>query len=160
MRWRPMTGQGRSPGRKTRITPLLRLSRPGNAATDAAPGATRFVFACTNRDVDALNAELRQVRQDRGDLSGPGVRLETRHGSAEFAVGDRVQFTDKRARIYNGNAGTITGIDARTGELRARLDGGREVSWSAAEFSGSGTATPGRDGRGDIEFAAHRPPDT
>ena len=49
--------------------------------------------------------------------------------------------TDKRAGIYNGNAGTITAIDQHNGTLRAVLDAaghskGREVVWSAAEFSG------------------------
>ena len=108
----------------------------------AEPDATRFVFAYTNRDVDTLNAELRQVRRDRGELGSPDVALETKHGVAAFAIGDRVQFTDtdKRARIYNGNVGTITGLDAHTGEMRAVLDGaggeGREVAWSAAEFQG------------------------
>jgi hypothetical protein len=60
-----------------------------------------------------------------------------------FAVGDRVQFTDtlKSAKIYNGNVGTITGLDARSGLLHARLDGpqgapGREVVWSGSEFDG------------------------
>ena len=69
--------------------------------TAAEPDATRFVFAYTNRDVDALNAELRQVRRDRGELLGPDVRFETKHGPAAFAPGDRVQFTDtlKAARI-------------------------------------------------------------
>jgi Ti-type conjugative transfer relaxase TraA len=110
--------------------------------TVAEPDATRFVFAYTNRDVDTLNAELRQVRRDRGDLAGPDVQFETKHGPAEFAVGDRVQFTDtdKRARIYNGNVGTITAIDGETGAMRARLDAaagqGREVTWSASEFIG------------------------
>ena len=111
--------------------------------TVAAPDATGFVFAYTNRDVDALNADLRQVRRDRGELLGPDVRFETKHGPADFAPGDRVQFTDtlKAARIYNGNVGTITGIDARTGVIQARLDAtaagqGREVIWSAAEFIG------------------------
>jgi hypothetical protein len=58
-------------------------------------------------------------------------------------AGGRVQFTDtlKAARIYDGNVGTIAGIDARTGLIRARLDStaagrGREVTWSAAEFIG------------------------
>ena len=39
--------------------------------------------------------------------------LETRHGPLPFAVGDRVQLTDtlKAARLYNGNVGTITGLD-------------------------------------------------
>ena len=79
--------------------------------TAAEPDATRFVFAYTNRDVDALNAELRQVRRDRGELGGGDVRFETKHGPADFSPGDRVQFTDtlKPARIYNGNVGTITG---------------------------------------------------
>ena len=112
------------------------------ADTAAQSGASRFVFAYTNRDVDTLNAELRQVRRDRGELGSPDVRFETKHGEADFAIGDRVQFTetDKKLHIYNGNAGVITGIDARTGQLTAKLDAaagaGREVVWSAAEFQG------------------------
>lgn len=80
--------------------------------TAAQPGAKRFVFAYTNQDVDTLNAELRQVRRARGELGSPDVRLTTKHGEADFAIGDRVQFTetDKRAHIYNGNAGTVTGL--------------------------------------------------
>jgi Ti-type conjugative transfer relaxase TraA len=110
--------------------------------TAAAPDATRFVFAYTNRDVDALNAELRRVRRDRGELAGADVPFATKHGLANFAPGDRVQFTDtdKKAGIYNGNVGTITRIDAATGVIRARLDAatgqGREVVWSASEFVG------------------------
>jgi len=111
--------------------------------TAAEPDATRFVFAYTNLDVDALNAELRQVRRERGELAGGDTRFETKHGEADFAVGDRVQFTDtlKLARIYNGNVGTISEIDAEIGVIRARLDAasgqeGREVAWSASEFIG------------------------
>ena len=106
------------------------------------PGQSRFVFAYTNRDVDTLNAELRQVRRERGELVGRDVRLETKHGPASFAIGDRVQFTDtdKGKKIYNGNVGTITRLDPSTGEITATLDAagkaGREVSWSAAAFQG------------------------
>ena len=57
------------------------------ADTLADPAASRFVFAYTNTDVSQLNAELRQVRRDRGELAGPDVRLETKHGAADFAVG-------------------------------------------------------------------------
>jgi len=113
------------------------------ADTLANPKASRFVFAYTNADVSQVNAELRQVRRDRGELGSPDVRFETKHGAADFAVGDRVQFTDtdKKRHLYNGNAGMITGIDARTGQLTARLDAaagalGREVTWAAAEFEG------------------------
>jgi len=111
--------------------------------TLADPKASRFVFAYTNADVSQVNAELRQVRRDRGELGSPDVRFETKHGAADFAIGDRVQFTDtdKKRHLYNGNAGVITGIDARTGQLTAQLDAaagvpGREVTWAAAEFEG------------------------
>ena len=106
------------------------------------PGQSRFVFAYTNCDVDALNAELREVRRARGELAGRDVPLETKHGRAAFAVGDRVQFTDtdKKLRIYNGNVGTITRLNPATGAITATLDAagkeGREVTWSAAEFEG------------------------
>ena len=113
------------------------------ADTLADPRASRFVFAYTNADVSQINAELRQVRRERGELASPDVRFETKHGAADFAVGDRVQFTDtdKKRHIYNGNAGVITGIDARTGQVTARLDAAagapdREVTWFAEEFEG------------------------
>ncbi|WP_174513197.1 AAA family ATPase [Methylocella tundrae] len=106
-------------------------------------GAARFVFAYTNKDVDALNAELRGVRRAQGALSGVDVVFETRHGALPFAVGDRVQLTDtlKRAGLYNGNAGVITGVDRGEGRIWARLDAaagqaGRDVTWTAAEFGG------------------------
>jgi len=107
--------------------------------TAADPQASRFVFAYTNAEVDRLNAELRGVRRDRGELGSPDVALATKHGEAAFAVGDRVQFTDtaKKLGIHNGNAGTITGLDAATGQVRVRLDAagkeGRVVTWSAAD---------------------------
>ena len=118
----------------------------------------------------------RQVRRDRSELGGgqqgsvgaaygkltggsPDVRFETKHRAAEFAVGDRVQFTvtDKRRHIYNGNAAVITGIDVRSGQITARLDTtagtpDREVTWAAAGLlrnsPGAGTAMQGRSTRG------------
>lgn len=106
--------------------------------TAAKPEASNFVFAYTNKDVDALNADLRQARRARGAL-GRDHGFATAHGEVTFAVGDRVQFTETRktSRIYNGNVGTITAIDGLTGRITATIDGDqREVSWTAGELAG------------------------
>ena len=110
--------------------------------TAADPSASRFVFAYTNKDVDALNKDLRAVRKERGEL-GEDFVFTTKHGEAAFAVGDRVQFTDtlKGAGIYNGNAGVITNIDRNFGRIGVTLDAaagreGRKVEWYASEFNG------------------------
>jgi Ti-type conjugative transfer relaxase TraA len=111
-----------------------------DTATDGE--ATRFVFAYTNVEVDALNAQLRAVRRARGEL-GADVMFETKHGKADFAVGDRIQVTDtdRGLGLSNGAAGVITAIDEGTGRISARLDAGavgesRMVTWHASEFEG------------------------
>jgi Ti-type conjugative transfer relaxase TraA len=134
----------------------------------ADPGASRFVFAYTNADVSRLNAELRQVRRDRGELQGVDVMLTTKHGEAGFAVGDRVQFTDtaKKLGVYNGNAGVITGLDADTGRVVVQLDAaagkeGRVVTWSASDgFEGfrhgyAGTIYKGQGKTLDHTYLVH-----
>ncbi|RWE17265.1 MAG: MobA/MobL protein, partial [Mesorhizobium sp.] len=110
--------------------------------SSADPSSSRFVFAYTNKDVDALNRDLRAVRRERGEL-GEDFVFTTKHGEAPFAVGDRVQFTDtlKGAGIYNGNAGVVTRIDRDSGRIGVTLDSaagreGRKVEWNASEFSG------------------------
>lgn len=110
--------------------------------SSAEPAASRFVFAYTNKDVGSLNADLRKVRRDRGEL-GEDFLFTTKHGEAAFAVGDRVQFTDtlKGAGIYNGNAGVISRIDRNFGRISVVLDAaagreGRQVEWYASEFNG------------------------
>ncbi len=127
------------------------------------PGQSRFVFAYTNRDVDTLNAELRQVRRERGELAGGDVPLDTKHGVAAFAVGDRVQFTDtdKRAgdlqrqrgdhhpaRPGHGRDG---GDSGRGGQGRAggHLVGGR-VRGVPARLRGDDLQGPGQDAGPDL----------
>ena len=101
----------------------------------AEPGKSRFVFAYTNRDVDALNLVLRRVRQKRGEL-GLSHRFETKHGRHDFAAGDRLQFTgtDKTLSIYSGNAGVIESIE--DGRIAVRLDGegAPRIEFDAGQF--------------------------
>ena len=101
----------------------------------AQPDKTRFVFAYTNDDVQQLNAALRAIRKGRGEL-GEDHQLETAHGCLAFAAGDRIQFTasDKKAGIYNGNAGTIEAMDGT--HIAVKLDGraGKVIHFDAANF--------------------------
>ncbi|MGP8268406.1 MAG: AAA family ATPase [Beijerinckiaceae bacterium] len=91
----------------------------------AAPDKRRFMFAFTNAEVATLNAHARSLHRSRGDL-GEDHKLATASGPAEFAAGDRIQFTgngyskrEKSAGLTNGRVGTITAID--TGGDRPRL---------------------------------------
>jgi Ti-type conjugative transfer relaxase TraA len=88
----------------------------------ADPSKSRFVLAYTNVDVDRLNADIRSVRKERGEL-GEDHKFETKHGQLDFAERDRIQFTgtDKRKGLNSGAAGTIERIEGdRIGVL---LDG-------------------------------------
>lgn len=87
------------------------------ADTKATPEKSRFVFAYSNADVHALNADLRAIRRERGEL-GDDHLLQTRDGKTAFAAGDRVQFTasayhreDRNAGLVTGAIGTIKDID-------------------------------------------------
>jgi ATP-dependent exoDNAse (exonuclease V) alpha subunit len=105
------------------------------ADTAAAPEKSRFVFAYTNADVALLNADLRAVRRDRGEL-GPDHSVPTADGSQNFASGDRLQITrtDKRAGLYNGMIGTVQEINGSC--ITVKLDGRREDvrTFDAEEF--------------------------
>ena len=97
------------------------------ADTLAAPDKRRFVFAYSNTDVMALNAELRAVRQSRDELGQDHI-FETRDGALAFAVGDRVQFTAsayaKEARasgLVTGGVGTVLNI--KDGFMSVELNG-------------------------------------
>ena len=97
----------------------------------AAPGQIAFRVRLHERRCAQLNAALRAVRKQRGEL-GADHELETAHGRRDFAVGDRIQFTgtDKKAGIYNGAAGTIEAIEGTASRRQARRPAGQERSIS------------------------------
>lgn len=101
----------------------------------AAPEKTRFVFAYTNADVATLNAALRAVRKERGEL-GQDHELTTAHGRTSFATADRIQFngTDKKLGIDNGAAGTVQKIEGS--HVTVKLDGkkGATITFDAGAF--------------------------
>jgi hypothetical protein len=101
----------------------------------AKPDKTRFVFAYTNDDVATLNATLRDVRRQRGEL-GEDHEIDTAHGRRAFAAGDRIQFTgtDKKAGIVNGAAGTIEAIDGTHLAVRLDIRQPKTINFDAANF--------------------------
>jgi Ti-type conjugative transfer relaxase TraA len=111
------------------------LVRRWAADTAADPSKSHFVFAYTNLDVDALNRDLRRVREQRGELGASHV-FETKHGRHAFSTGDRIQFTgtEKRLGLYNGNVGIIESIEGVA--ITVRLDGhdGRRLTFDADAF--------------------------
>lgn len=113
------------------------LVRRWTADTEQAPDKSRFVFAYTNTDVDALNRDIREVQRRRGVL-GEDREFETAHGSRAFASGDRLQFTatDKKRGILNGAAGQVVTIEGS--EITVQLDGkqARQLTFDAEEFKG------------------------
>jgi Ti-type conjugative transfer relaxase TraA len=103
----------------------------------ASPAKSRFVFAYCNQDANDLNAAIRDIRVQRGEL-GEGRTFQTQHGAAEFAPGYRLQFTDtdKQRGIYNGQAGTVRAIEGNAVTVALDGRGRRMVQFNAAEFDG------------------------
>ena len=100
----------------------------------AAPEKNRFVFAYTNEDVATLNAELRDVRKQRGEL-GEDHQFTTARGQAAFSTGDRILFTEqeKTLGVVKGNTATIERIDGN--KIAARLGDGRRINFDASAFN-------------------------
>lgn len=99
------------------------------------PEKSRFVFAYTNQEVDELNAAIRSTRLERGEL-GPPTSIETKHGRADFAQGDQIQFTgtNKPLGIFNGHAAIVRSLEGDM--MTAVLDGKRRkiVSFDVRRF--------------------------
>jgi hypothetical protein len=82
-----------------------------------------------NRDVKAMNAEIRDALKERGGLQDERTyRLEDANGKAQkinVAVGDRVVFEKNNARTgeKNGEFGTVTKTDRKGFDVR--MDDGR-----------------------------------
>lgn len=126
---------------------------------DRDPSADRFIFARLNKDVDALNAAARAHLRLRGDLRGADIRVETKDGAYDFAVGDKVLFTstDKRKGLMNGVGGVITEI---SGEHMVVNDDGTERVVEFAQFNGvrhgyAGTIYKGQGRTVDHAYVLH-----
>lgn len=102
------------------------------ADSEQRPEGSRVAMAHRRVDVRALNAAIREARQDRGELGrgeaghGPlGCErvYQTNDGARAFAAGDRIVFLENNRDlgVKNGMLGTVVAVE--DGRITARLDG-------------------------------------
>jgi Ti-type conjugative transfer relaxase TraA len=89
------------------------------------PNASQLVLAFTRADVNALNTDMRTLRQQTGQLGESHV-IATDSGKKPFAVHDRIRFlrNERDLGVKNGSLGIIEGIES--GVLQVKLDGPAE----------------------------------
>jgi conjugative relaxase-like TrwC/TraI family protein len=127
-----MTGAERSWGSHYEINDVVRYSRGSKAAGIEAGsyGAVVGINPAANLlTVEKSSGEL--ATYDPRRLTGVSVYREI---DREFSVGDRIQFTapDKSLGVANRDLAAIESISAE-GRISARLDGNRQVEFSAQE---------------------------
>jgi len=86
------------------------------------PKASQLVLAYTRADVNALNSDIRTLREQTGQL-GEGEMISTDQGKKPFAVHDRIRFlrNERDLGVKNGSLGIVEGIES--GVLSVKLDG-------------------------------------
>jgi Ti-type conjugative transfer relaxase TraA len=111
------------------------------------PHKIRFVYAQTNKEVNALNALLREKRQIRGEL-GEEQLFSSIRGDIMVATGERLQFyeNDYKQAIFNGTCGTVKQIKGSS--LKVMLDNGRQVTIDTETYQGFGHGYAGTVYRG------------
>jgi hypothetical protein len=108
---------------------LKQMAARYTADLAADPEKKRFLFAYTNADVATLNQHARALHKERGDL-GEDKTIKTATGEAQFATGDRIQFTangwtakERAAGLVNGRCGSIYDIEIlESGKARLSVD--------------------------------------
>lgn len=99
------------------------------------------IYAFTNADVKALNAQVQAGLQNRGQVGETAFAIQDR----SFGIGDRVVFSDgdKHGQhvtvsagdpVYRNTRGTLTGY--KDGIATVKLDDGRQATFRPNEFRG------------------------
>lgn len=98
------------------------------------PDGSRLVLAHRRADVDALNGEIRAIRQARGELTDERL-YQTADGKRAFAAGDRILFKENNRdlNVKNGMLGTVEQVE--DGRLNVRLDQGRTLALAVREYT-------------------------
>ncbi|MEI8321192.1 MAG: AAA family ATPase [Alphaproteobacteria bacterium] len=123
---------------------------------------SRLILAHSNLEVDILNQAIRRVMQAAGKVDSKEYLCETTRGEVLFAVGDRVQFTerDKHLGLTNGEFGNL--IKASPQEFVVETDRGQTFRFDPRTYGGlrlgyAGTVYKGQGKTVDEAYVLHSP---
>ncbi|TQY06004.1 Ti-type conjugative transfer relaxase TraA [Rhizobium sp. rho-1.1] len=119
------------------------------------PEGSRVILAHQRADVAALNAEVRSVLQERGELArgaeGGERVFQTDAGKRSFAAGDRMVFLEnnKSLGVMNGTLGTVERVSGN--RISVALDNGNRIEVPADQYTAfdHGYATTIHKSQGD-----------
>lgn len=99
----------------------------------AHPERTQLLVTHVNRERQALNEAVREIRRDAGELGADQV-IQTATRRLPIAEGERIVFmkNDSELAVKNGTLGTVQAIDGR--RVGVKLDDGRELSVDTREY--------------------------
>ncbi len=92
---------------------------------DTNPAKERLILAGTKAETEALNKQVQEARQGRGELREHSIKIK----ESTLYENDRVLFTrnSKMYGVNNGDTGTVNGIDLKKRLLTVKLDSGEVV---------------------------------
>jgi conjugative relaxase-like TrwC/TraI family protein len=128
-----MTGADRTWAANYDVGDVLRYQRGSKAIGIEKQSYATVVAAQPKENLLTVQTENgKQVTYDPARLLGISAYRELER---EFAVGDRLSFTapNRKLGVANRDLGTVERID-RDGHLSVRIDGGKSVSFEAAEM--------------------------
>ena len=110
---------------------------------ESNPNKTALIMAKSNKQVRALNAEMREHLRQEGVLSGDDHLVRTldssgRRGQIAIATGDQVLFKKRidNIGVINGTAGVIVHVEAEASSVRMSINiAGRRIEFSANDIA-------------------------
>jgi Ti-type conjugative transfer relaxase TraA len=134
----------------------LEEARAQAVAAQAAGEGPGFLYASTNKEVEALNRAEQDRRRAQREAAGeviPAHSFQTVRGEVSITAGERVQFyeTDRKLGIATSEFGTVQAVTPE--RLEIVKDDGETVSFDPAAYNkwGLGYSGTGYKGQGKTQ---------
>ena len=134
----------------------LEEARQLAVAAQAAWDGPGFLYASTNKEVEALNRAEQQRRRAQREAAGEPLEAQgftTIRGEVSIAAGERVQFyeTDRRIGVASSEFGTVKSV--RPGWMEVVKDDGAVIGFDPVKYDqwGLGYSGTGYKGQGKTQ---------